>query len=380
MGREGVEEQRSRGAGEAGEQGKQGKQGKLIKNFPITNHQSPITFSPITFSPMTNKWFWFSLLAFQIFCETAVAATLDYWKFNPEQSRLEIITEKAVRPQVQLIRNPTRLVIDLPGISSGKPLTSKAVSSFVREVRVGQFTPQTTRIVVELNEQYSMRPWEVHVRGLAPHRWFVQLPKFLLTSSYSLPSDSVAVSVPAAKPYPTTGIIMLVDPGHGGRDPGAIGIGGLREKDVVLSISLEVARILERQGMKVFLTRSSDRFISLSGRVALAENTNADAFVSIHANSVGLGRSAVNGLETYYYSEGYRLAQTIHRSILSRINIRDRGVRRARFYVLRKSSMPAALVEVGFVTGGIDSRNLANASYRKRMAEAIAAGIVQYFR
>lgn len=327
-----------------------------------------------------NWWVLASLLWSQIVSQGAIAATLEYWKFNPDQSRLEIVTDTAVRPQVQLIRNPTRLVIDLPGINFGKPRSTKSVSSFVNQVRVGQFTPQTTRIVIELNEQYSLRPWEVQVRGIASNRWFVQLPKFLPIASYSLPSDSIAITVPNAKPNPTGNIIVTIDPGHGGKDVGAIGIGSLQEKNVVLSIALEVARILKQQGIQVILTRASDRFVSLAGRVEQADSSKVDAFVSIHANALDSNQSQVNGLETYYYSEGYYLAQSIHRSILRHINIRDRGVKRARFYVLRKTSMPATLVEVGFVTGRIDNRNLANANYRKQMAQAIAAGIIQYFR
>jgi N-acetylmuramoyl-L-alanine amidase len=154
----------------------------------------------------------------------------------------------------------------------------------------------------------------------------------------------------------------------------------LQEKQVVLPIALAVAKRLKAQGIRVVMTRSGDRFISLKGRVALAERVNARIFVSIHANAVGGQNSGVNGLETYYYATGNRLAQSIHRSILRRFNIVDRGTRRARFYVLRKTSMPSALVEVGFVTGSQDGTNLARASYRQRMAEAIADGIIQYLR
>lgn len=310
------------------------------------------------------------------FCLPVKASSLEYWDFNPDKSRLEIITDKAVQPKAQLLANPTRLVIDLPGISVGDANTREDITSFVEEIRVAQFSRWTTRIVVELSDRYIMRPWEVKVKGLAPNRWYVQLPNFLPVSSYSLPSDSVAIAVPEAKPYPTTRLVILVDPGHGGKDPGAIGIGGLQEKGVVLSIGLEVAKILEQRGVQAVLTRADDRYVSLADRVAQAERVNATAFVSIHANSIGLSQPQVNGLETYYYDTGYSLARSIHRSILSRINVRDRGVKQARFYVLRKSSMPAALVEVGFVTGSVDSRNLANANYRKQMAEAIALGII----
>lgn len=175
-------------------------------------------------------------------------------------------------------------------------------------------------------------------------------------------------------------VLVVIDPGHGGKDPGAIGLGGLREKDVILPISQEVARILQQQGLQVMMTRSDDRFISLEGRTQMANRAGANLFVSIHANSMGRGRPDVNGLETYYYSSGRRLADTIHRSILQNVTIGDRRTRRARFYVLRRTSMPAVLVEVGFVTGRVDSPNLSNSNYRSQMAAAIANGILQYIQ
>ena len=174
--------------------------------------------------------------------------------------------------------------------------------------------------------------------------------------------------------------IVLIDPGHGGKDPGAIGIGGLQEKNVILPIAKQVVALLEEQGVQTVMTRDSDYFVELGPRVAKAEGVQADLFVSIHANSMPANRSDINGLETYYYDSGQRLAQTIHNNVLQRVNIRDRRVRRARFYVLRKSSMPSVLVEVGFVTGHEDARRLATSDYRDQMAAAIARGILQYIQ
>ncbi|PMB33014.1 N-acetylmuramoyl-L-alanine amidase, partial [Fischerella thermalis CCMEE 5319] len=143
-------------------------------------------------------------------------------------------------------------------------------------------------------------------------------------------------------------VVVLIDPGHGGRDPGAVGIGGAREKDIILPISKKIAEVLQKNGVQVVLTRSSDYFVTLPARVQMAERVNADVFVSIHANSAGAGRPDVSGLETYYYDTGLSLARIVHRSILQSVNVRDRGVRKARFYVLRKSSMPSILVETGY--------------------------------
>jgi N-acetylmuramoyl-L-alanine amidase len=113
----------------------------------------------------------------------------------------------------------------------------------------------------------------------------------------------------------------------------------------------------------------------------MAERMDANLFVSIHANSIDSSRD-INGLETYYYSSASakRLAQSIHNSILQSIDIPNRGIRTARFYVLRKTSMPSVLVEVGFVTGRQDAAKLSNPTYRSQMAQAIARGILQYIQ
>jgi N-acetylmuramoyl-L-alanine amidase len=175
-------------------------------------------------------------------------------------------------------------------------------------------------------------------------------------------------------------LVVIIDPGHGGKDSGALGIGGVQEKDVILPIGKRIAEILERNGIQVIMTRDSDFFVSLPGRVNIAERTNADAFVSIHANSAGANRPEVSGLETYHYNSGLTLARIVHSKILQSLNIRDRNVRKARFYVLRKTSMPSILVETGFLTGREDAAKLRTTAYQNRMADAIAQGIIQYLR
>jgi N-acetylmuramoyl-L-alanine amidase len=180
------------------------------------------------------------------------------------------------------------------------------------------------------------------------------------------------------RPTPSGKIIVVVDPGHGGKDSGAPGIGGLLEKDVILPIGKRVASILEQKGIQVVMTRDADFFVDLKPRVDLAERVNATLFVSIHANSVD-GRSDVNGLEVYYYDSGYRLAEVVRNTILQNIStLKDRGTRKARFYVLRKSSMPSILVETGYMTGREDNPRLGSAEYQNRMADAIARGVLKY--
>jgi len=118
----------------------------------------------------------------------------------------------------------------------------------------------------------------------------------------------------------------------------------------------------------------------LEGRTVMANRLNADVFVSIHANSAGASKPNVNGYETYYYQNGKALADIIHRNIVRRVDVNDRKIKQARFYVLRTSNMPSVLLETGFVTGREDSAKLTNPYFQKQMAEAIAAGIIEYIK
>jgi len=319
----------------------------------------------------------------------AHARQLLFWRFDANQNRLVFTTDEGVQPQAQLLANPTRLVIDLPGIILENPTTEQSVGGAIRSVRAGQFDDDTTRLVVELNPGYTINPQQIKFRGISPRQWTVQLPlperagqfpgQTSLPPLRNLPPKTVS-SLPVGLPrVANRRLVVMVDPGHGGKDSGAIGIGGLQEKNVILPISQRVAELLEQQGIHAILTRTSDYFVDLAPRVEMAQQDRVDLFVSIHANSID-NRPDVNGLETYYYDSGLGLAQTIHNSILHSIDINDRGVRKARFYVLRKNSMPAVLVEVGFVTGERDSPRLVSAAYENQMAQAIVNGILQYIQ
>ncbi|MFN6567684.1 N-acetylmuramoyl-L-alanine amidase [Dendronalium sp. ChiSLP03b] len=197
--------------------------------------------------------------------------------------------------------------------------------------------------------------------------------------------NPIASNPPVSQPRPRTSVptgkvVVVIDPGHGGKDSGAPGLGGLLEKDVVLPIGQRIASILEQNGVQAVLTRDSDFFVELQGRVDIAERANATLFISVHANSVD-NRPDVNGLEVYYYDSGYALAEVVRNNILQSIDtIKDRGTRKARFYVLRKSSMPSILVETGYMTGREDNPRLATREYQNRMAEAIAYGILKYLK
>ena len=329
----------------------------------------------------------------------AKAARLESWRFNASQNQLEITTDEGVQPRAQLVSDPTRLVIDLPGIVLGRPVINEAISGTVRSLRIGQFDRDTTRIVIELAPGYTLEPSQIKFRGISDRRWLIKLPTPQLSSTSAsaiavVPSvQSVTTASPRVMPVfnpamtttqiprsPNGRMLVIIDPGHGGPDPGAIGINGLQEKGIVLDIGNQVAASLQRQGIQALLTRADDRDLDLEPRVQMAEQSNATVFVSIHANAISLSRPDISGLETYYHESGLGLAKIIHQNVLQMTGAGDRGVRKARFYVLRKTSMPSVLVEVGFVTGRDDASRLSNPAYRTQMADAIARGILQYLQ
>lgn len=181
---------------------------------------------------------------------------------------------------------------------------------------------------------------------------------------------------------PKSGTVVVIDPGHGGGDPGAIGIRGLQEAEINLDISQQVVALLKQKGVNAMLTRTRDVEIDLEPRVAFAEKAKADVFVSIHSNSFDASRTDVSGVETYHYSggSGQRLAQSVQRNLIRDTGARDRGVKTANFYVIKYTDMPAILVEVGFVTGSEDAARLSSTSGRAKTAQAIAKGILEYLQ
>ena len=349
--------------------------------------------------PMVNCKYWLPTLtlAFLSLAIRVEAASLTYWNFDFKDGRIDLITDSAVKPRVLVAPKPTRIIIDLPNTTVQQAKNLKRLKGrYVKELRVAQYNKTTTRVVLQLSKRYTISPSKLEIKGIAANKWFVRLPKIFPVrdakrSSQRLigvrvpPASSPAVNRPSPSPAsPSIPVksgskVVVIDPGHGGRDPGAVG-NGLYEKNVVFSISNLVIAELRRRGVNAISTRSSDVEIDLQPRVNKAEGVRANAFVSIHANAISRSRPDINGLETYYYasSSGYRLARNIHNSILQTVGLADRGIRQARFYVLRQTSMPAVLVETGFITGAQDSSNFKSEAYRKKMAKGIADGIISY--
>jgi len=172
---------------------------------------------------------------------------------------------------------------------------------------------------------------------------------------------------------------VVIDAGHGGQDRGGLPGQRVAEKAVALDVAIRLEAILRRAGLRTIMTRRNDVFIPLSTRVAIANRTPNAIFVSIHFNAAE--REGAAGIETYYYSsKSYALAARIHRQVLSVAATEDRRVRSRGFYVIRNTRIPSVLCELGFLTNGVEARKAQSPRHRQNLANAVAAGILEFRR
>ncbi|MEB3159439.1 MAG: N-acetylmuramoyl-L-alanine amidase [Synechococcus sp.] len=330
------------------------------------------------------------------------ASALAAWEFNSE-GILKLRTATGARLQAFFEAGEggqgTRVWIDFPGeLSRSRTIPG---SGPVKEIRLGKPTPGSTRLVVEFRPGVVLDPGRLKLKGTARDLWSMRFEGLSTQGLRTFGEGDLSRSggdwtpgisiTPSTTPVDPSGLPqvprgryrVVIDPGHGGPDPGAVGIRGLRETDVVLDVSLQVAQLLEARGVQVVLTRTAEIDVDLPPRVSLANRVGADAFLSIHANAISMSRPDVNGIETFYYSDprSARLAAHVQQQVLNvSPGSPNRGVRQGRFFVIRRTTMPSALVETGFVTGNLDSPRLADQGHRRRLSLAIAAGILNYLR
>ena len=217
----------------------------------------------------------------------------------------------------------------------------------------------------------------VRVKGVlfvpASLEWYIR------TALKPLP---VAAKPPTDRPPAAKGRRIVIDPGHGGKDPGAISPIGLMEKDVVLPVSLEVARLLRQTGHEVILTRQTDVFLGLDERADIANRRNADLFVSIHADSAA--NRAARGFTVYVCRgasvDSHATANAVIRSLDSGSGLNSRGVRTANYRVLVQTQCPAILVELGYLSNRQEAMMLRQDAVQKKLARCVAEGLDSFLR
>ena len=207
----------------------------------------------------------------------------------------------------------------------------------------------------------------------------VKAPKAATTVATTKPATTTTVTTHAVTTKVPKGTRkVVIDAGHGGSDYGAIR-NGINEKDITLDVAKRVEALLKKEGYAVKMTRTSDVYVSLQGRCDISNAYDPDIFVSIHVNSSV--RPEITGIETHYYhQESMSLAQTLHSSLASNINSKNRGLFKSKFYVINHTTAPSILMEIGFISNDGERAQLVSEKRKQDTAKSIAEGVKNYFK
>ncbi len=336
-----------------------------------------------------------------------------HWS-SERYTRVVVDADGPIKFTQNRLSNPARLYFDLENSHLSKKINPSLPigDSILKDVRVGQFKNDTVRVVLDLQDFESFNAFVLK----DPYRLVIDV--FGKKNSKPVPDRKKGERLTEIKR-------VVIDPGHGGKDPGAIGPKGLLEKDVVLAVAKKLGKILrEKYNMEVIFTRDRDVFIPLEERTAIANSKKASLFVSIHANASR--RRKTRGIETYILNwttdreamrvaarenaisfkkmqqaqselqmilqdlerdnkkdESMKLAGNVQGSMVDTLKqdytkIVNLGVKQALFYVLVGAEMPSILVEISFITNYEEEKRLSKNRYREKIAEAIAKGIKFY--
>jgi len=345
-------------------------------------------------------------------------------------TRVMVQLSKEVKYEVRRLKEdpakglPPRIYIDIQGarlaLDAKEPITVE--DGLLRQVRIGQFSHDVVRVVLDMNH---LKDHNVFLLP-DPYRLIIDLRgEKALEALASMPQKKTATPAVKEKKPPApvvSGIRKIVlDPGHGGKDPGAIGVGGIAEKDLVLAIAKKLAVKLKKEmNIEVVLTRKDDRYVPLEDRTAIANAEEADLFISLHMNASP--NVEASGLETYYLDnttdeasmrlaarenstsrknisdlqfilsdmtqnmkldDSITLAHRLQKSLVTGMSrqmgdVKDLGVKKALFYVLVGARMPSVLVEMFFITNRVEGRAMNQEAYQNAMVEALLEGIGKY--
>ncbi|RII27975.1 MAG: N-acetylmuramoyl-L-alanine amidase [Geobacter sp.] len=374
---------------------------------------------------------------------TGVVSDMRYWS-NPDYTRIAVSVDREVQfeyhqlPAIREASVPPRLYVDIKGARLVPGVKDIHIGDgLLKTARIAQYRADTVRVVLDME---SIKDYKIFAFS-DPFRIIIDV-KGERREELTKPSQPVlaplVLTPPVAKPEPvakhepvvlkkhpkqTIGKVrrIVVDPGHGGHDPGALGAGGTKEKDVVLQIGLKLARLLRDDlGVDVVMTRSTDEFIELQERTAIANKVGADLFVSIHANAA-LNRN-VSGIETYYLNlaktekaaqlaakengtslekvsvlqavlfdlmanyklnDSAQLADDVQKAVYRKVGsqytgVKNLGVKQGPFYVLVGATMPSILVETAFLSNEKEEGRLTDEQYQNATASGILEGVRLY--
>ena len=339
---------------------------------------------------------------------------------HPDKTRVVIDLSEKTEFRADKLTNPDRIFIDIMGSIVKLEDTFKQIKiddGVIKTVRTAQFNEEITRVVFDL---YREAKYEVFSL-IEPDRVVIDIFKSGKEAAISqtLPAKSEEKSAPG--PEITGNRVVIIDPGHGGKDPGAIGPTGLKEKDVTLGIALYLEKLLKGAGIPTYLTRSKDEFVYLENRTNFANQKNGFVFISLHANSVLNHRPSAEGIETFVLSSKYigasardvadrenrasrahpevdadlaliiadleesanikyslDFADIVQKKLVNYLKLENRGVKQAPFVVLKGANMVAVIVEVGFISNPKEEKLLKTSKFRENAAQALFEAIKYY--
>ena len=339
---------------------------------------------------------------------------------HPDKTRVVIDLSEKTEFRADKLINPDRIFIDIMGSIAKLEDTSKQIKiddGVIKTVRTAQFNQEITRVVFDLYQEAKYDLFSL----IEPDRVVIDIFK---SSEEAAVSETLPVK-PEGKPAPGPEItdkrVVIIDPGHGGKDPGAIGPTGLKEKEVTLGIALYLEKLLKGAGIPTYLTRSKDEFVYLEDRTNFANRKNGFIFVSLHANSVLNHRPSAEGIETFVLSSKYigasardvadrenrasrahpevdtdlaliiadleesanikyslDFAEIVQKKLANYLKLEDRGVKQAPFVVLKGANMVAVLVEVAFISNPKEEKLLKNKEFKQKSAQALFEAIKYY--
>ncbi len=372
---------------------------------------------------------------------SAVLNAVKHWS-NPDYTRISLELDRDVTWEAHELGKgapgkPGRVYIDLKQTRMGKDVKDITIGDgLLKGARIGQYKGDVVRVVLDTEniKDYKIFPLSdparlvIDVRGERPPEIsrlepsITAMPERVVVPKLEeMPAVAEKKSRPPKKPSISKIRRIVVDPGHGGHDPGAVGPNGIQEKDVVLAIGLKLRELFrEELGVDVVMTRSTDVFIPLEERTAIANKVGADLFLSVHANAA-LNRSAA-GIETYYLNlaktdkvaqlaakengtslekvsvlqailfdlmanyklnDSAHLADEVQKALHKKIrslhsDVKNLGVKQGPFYVLVGASMPSILVETAFLSNAVEESRLKDPGYQEMAAEGILDGVRSY--
>lgn len=336
-----------------------------------------------------------------------------------DKTRIVIDATREVTYKKMVLSSPDRVVVDIANawLSPEVKRSIDIDNTFVGKVKIAQFDPKTVRVVVETKVgQNNYQVFSLN-SGSVPGRVVMDFGNLENSDDVKIDwskktTEPIEPQPEQEKPMPRAGggsadedvdtaingitglkgRVIVIDPGHGGSDSGAIGPTGVMEKSITLRVGNELRRLLTQEGATVYMTRSTDKEVSpkrskatdieeLQARCDVANQKNADIFVSIHMDS--FTNDAAKGTTGYYYSLGNKrsriLADKIRAGVIDQIGTQSRGTQSSNFYVVKHTDMPATLVELAFISNKSEEQLMNSEDGIKKAAQGIADGIADYF-